>query len=126
MNGKRVLIATVLGLVFGAVSYLLAQPMAPEGGIPGSGVLTMILGRGVMGFAIGISAWRIGWWLHGILMGLIFSLPGAFGALWTGFGWAGLVWSLILGVVFGFLVELVTAVLFKARAAEVEGVAQSA
>lgn len=117
--GRRILIATILGLIFGVISYFLVQPSAPPGGIPTSGVLAIILGRGVMGFAIGISACQIRWWLHGIVMGFIFSLPGAFGAAWLGFGQPGLVKVLIMGIVSGFLIELITTVIFKARVSEV-------
>ncbi len=126
VSGKRILIATILGLIFGVISYLLAKPYAPAGGIPTSGVLAIIMGRGVMGFAIGVSACRMRWWLHGILMGFIFSLPGAFGAVWLGFGQAILVRSLITGIVYGFLVELITAVVFKARVSESRMAAQPA
>jgi len=126
VSGKRILIATVLGLIFGVITYLLVQPSAPPGGIPMSGVLAIILGRGVMGFAIGISACQIRWWLHGIVMGFIFSLPGAFGSVWVGFGQASLVRSLILGIVYGFLVELITAVVFKARVSEARMAVQPA
>ena len=126
LSGKRVVVATVLGLVFGVVAVLLARPMAPEGCIPGTGVVTLILGRGMIGFAIGISACQIGWWLHGIIMGLIFSLPIAFGAVWTGYGWAGLVWTLVLGIVFGFLIELITSVALKAPVSKAEETPQPA
>ena len=126
LSGKRVVIATILGLIFGVVAYLLARPMAPEGGIPGTGIVTLILGRGMIGFAIGISACRIGWWLHGIIIGLIFSLPMAFGAVWTGFGWTGLVGTLVLGIVFGFLIELITSVVFKAPVSKAEETPQPA
>ena len=115
MNRKRILVATITGLVFGAISYMLLHYSHQATIIPRSGTLAIILSRGVLGFAIGISTCRISWWLHGIVMGFIFSLPGAFGAIWLGFGRPSLVWVLILGIIFGFLVELVTSVLFKAR-----------
>lgn len=126
VSGKRVLIATILGLICGVISYLMVKPYAPAGGIPASGALAIILGRGTMGFAIGISACQIRWWLHGIVMGFIFSLPGAFGSVWLGFGQANLVRSLITGIVYGFLTELITAVVFKARVSEARMTAQYA
>lgn len=115
VSSKRIIIATVLGLVFGVVSWLLAGTQAPQP-IPWFGAVCIILARGVTGFAIGISAWRIGWWLHGLVMGLIFSLPLAFGGLWAGFAWLAGFWgTLVAGLVFGFLIELVTVVGFKAE-----------
>lgn len=115
MSTKRLWIATVLGLVLGFVEWLLARG-AGAIEIPWTGMVTIILSRGVLGFAIAISCWRLRWWLHGLALGLIFSLPQAFGALWTGFGWlGGLAAVLIGGLVIGFLIELVTSVVFKAR-----------
>lgn len=118
LSGKRILIATISGLVLGVISYLLIRSSIPAVGASRSAILTIILSRGVLGFAIGISTCRISWWLHGILMGFIFSLPGAFGAVWLGFGRPSLACVLILGIVCGILVELVTTVLFKARMPE--------
>lgn len=126
MRGKRILIATIAGLVFGVISYLLTLSFAPAVGVSRSGVLAIILSRGVLGFAIGISALRVRWCRHGAVMGFIFSLPPAFGAVWQGFGRSGLIWVLVLGIIFGFLVELVTSVLFKARMPENSGGAQPA
>jgi hypothetical protein len=114
MNTKRLWIATVLGLVLGFVEWLLARG-AGAVEIPWTGMVTIILSRGVLGFAIGISTWRLRWWSHGLALGLIFSLPQAFGALWVGFDWVGgLVAVLVLGLVIGLLIELVTSVVFKA------------
>ena len=121
MNVKRVLIATALGLVFGVLSWFLATYGAAKP-IPRSAIATIILGRTVLGFAIGISAWRVSWWLHGLVLGFIFSLPAAFSARLMGTQ-IGMQWTpdvaavlvLVLGLVIGFLIELLTSVVFKAR-----------
>jgi len=54
-------------------------------------------------------------------MGLIFSLPLAFSGLMApenpGFGKAGMfIWTIVLGMVYGLLIELITSLLFKAKA----------
>ncbi len=116
---KRVLIATALGLAFGVLNWFVATFAAPKP-IPRSGIATIILGRGVLGFVIGNSAWRIRWWLHGLLLGFIVSLPAASGArlMSMQFGMSPDVLPvlvLLLGLVIGFLIELLTSVIFKAR-----------
>jgi len=113
---KRVVSATIWGVVFGFISWALAMIGKA---VPASGVVTIILSFSVMGFVIGISAWKIRWWIHGFLMGLIIILPSSFGAIWAGRGWgAGFIPTIVTGIVFGFLIELLTTVVFKAEMRE--------
>jgi len=110
MNTKRMIIATIMGIVCGIICWQLASS---------GGMLTwylafsIFLSRVVLGFAIGISAWKMEWWLHGIVMGIIFSLPGAFAAMSNGF--SIFIATIAMGVIYGILIELVTSVLFKAK-----------
>ena len=118
---KRVVIATALGLVFGVLNWFLAAFAAPKP-LPRSGIATIILGRAVLGFVIGNSAWRMSWWLHGLLLGFIVSLPAAFAVrlMSTPLGMSpdvATVLVLVLGLVIGFLIELLTSVVFRARLA---------
>ena len=60
------------------------------------------------------------WALHGIVMGFIFSLPGAFsaGIAPEGTGVSGemlFIATLVMGIIYGFLIELITTVFFKAK-----------
>ncbi len=113
---KRVVCATIWGIILGVISWALAMI---GGAVPASGIMTIILSYIVMGFMIGISAWRIKWWLHGFSMGLIISFPLSFGSVWAGRGWgAGFVLTIIMGIIFGFLIELLTTVVFKAKMRE--------
>ncbi|MCK4417854.1 MAG: hypothetical protein KAV99_06770 [Candidatus Latescibacteria bacterium] len=113
LSTKRVVSATILGVVFGIVCWLLARS---GGEIAWYLALSIILSRTVMGFAIGISGWQIWWWLHGISMGIIFSLPGAFGALDKG---GFIFWgTIVMGIIYGFLIELITTKAFKATVAK--------
>lgn len=111
-SAKRVSVATVLGLIFGIIAWLIARTGIH---LPWSEAVTMILSRTVLGFAIGVSAWRLSWWANGLLFGLIFGLPVDFGAVWAGKGWHGFVAALIAGLIIGFLVELFTSVVFHAK-----------
>jgi hypothetical protein len=68
----------------------------------------------MMGFMIGISALRLTWWLHGIVIGLISSIPMAIPVLSIT---AIAIGTMVMGMVYGFLTELITSKLFKAKPA---------
>lgn len=118
-NPKRLIIATLAGLVFGLVCFGLASsgPVSPPWPVGGE----IITSRTLIGLAIGISAITLGHWsIHGLVMGLLFSLPLAFGSLLAPdnpeFSKGALFfWTLVLGMVYGLLIELITTVFFKAR-----------
>ena len=77
--------------------------------------MSALLNRGFIGFAIGISSWRLGWALHGILVGLIGSLPLSITALLSPEGSAfGFIVLTLAGAVWGFLLELLVTIVFKA------------
>jgi len=119
MKTKRLLIATLLGLMFGFVCYAFASSGPNE--ISTILALNIILGRTLIGFGIGISRFSFKHWsLHGILMGLIFSLPAGFGAMLAPetpeFTHSMLfISTVIMGIIYGFLIELITSVVFKAK-----------
>lgn len=119
MKTKRLIITTLLGLVFGIACYYMVLINTHE--VSKTLAFNIILGRTLIGFVIGISRFPLGHWsIHGILLGLIFSLP-------TGIGFllapefpdvnhkTIFITTLIMGMIFGFLIELITTVLFKAR-----------
>ena len=112
MNVRRITMTTVLGLVLGAVEWLLATG-ATNTQIPSAGILAIVLSRGVLGFAIGISACELQWWLHGLFLGFVFSLPRAFSTVWVAGQWTfDFAAVLIAGLAIGFLIQLGAAVEF--------------
>jgi len=119
MKTKRLIISTVLGVVFGFVCYGLAS--SGQSGVSTILALNIILGRMLIGVAIGISRFTLKHWsLHGITMGLVFSLPAGFGAMLgpenPEFSHTMLLTStIVMGMIYGFLIELITSVVFKAR-----------
>lgn len=119
MKTKRLTIATILGVVFGFVCCAFAS--SGPNAIPPALAANIILGRTLIGFGIGISRFSFKHWsLHGIAMGLVFSLPMAFGAMLgpdnPEFDHTMMfVSTLVMGMLYGFLIELITSVLFKAR-----------
>lgn len=119
MKTKRLIIATLLGLVFGFVCCGLASSGETE--IPKILALTIIVGRTLIGFGIGISRFPMKHWaIHGIIMGLIFSIPAGLGAMMAPENpdfTANMMFIMTVGtgMVYGFLIELITTVIFKAK-----------
>jgi hypothetical protein len=119
MKTKRLIISTLLGLIFGFVCYGFAS--SGEGSISTILAFNIITGRTLIGVAIGISRFTLGHWaIHGIVMGLVFSIPAGLGAMLgpdtPEFSKEMLMIStIVMGMVYGFLIELITSIVFKAR-----------
>lgn len=116
---KRLIVATLSGLLFGFVCYGFA--CSGGGDISTWLGITIISGRTLLGFGIGISRFPMNnWAIHGIVMGFLFSLPAAFGTLMGpenpefSTQWIA-VSTVVMGVIYGFLIELITTVFFKAK-----------
>ncbi len=118
MSFKRVLIATLTGVLLGIVACLIASNSYPDP-LAKKVIANIFASRVLIGFVIGISACQIIWPLHGILMGIIVSLPFSFGAMayqTPVMGkWHIFFLTVVLGAVYGFLIELVTSIIFKAQ-----------
>ena len=119
MKVKRLIIAIVWGIVFGFVCFGLAS--SGSGKLAWPVAVQMIASRTMIGFAIGISSFYIVHWsVHGIVLGLLFSLPLAFSWLMVPENpefskGAIFISTLVAGLIYGFLIELFTSVVFKAR-----------
>jgi hypothetical protein len=117
---KRVTVATLSGVLFGFVCYGLAS-MGSEG-LAWPVAVQIIASRTLIGFAIGISCLTVVHWsLHGLLMGVIFSIPLAFSGLMAPASadystTEMFVWTIVLGMVYGLLIEVITSAIFKAKA----------
>ena len=113
-NPKRFWLAIFFGIASGFVCWGLMASCGES--YHWSIIVSTILSRGLIGFAIGISVLRIKWWFHGILMGLILSIPmGLGGFMVPGKEMFILVSSVAMGIIYGFLIELFTTVVFKAK-----------
>ena len=118
MTAKRFYIAVLMGIILGIIACLIAGGVNPNP-LAKKVLANIFVSRVLIGFVIGISAWKMGWFLHGVLMGLIVGLPFSLSAMAIqvpGMGKWGiffLTWA--LGVVYGFIIELVTSVFFKAE-----------
>lgn len=116
---KRLIIATILGILFGLVCLGFASSGQEE--IPTLLALNIVLGRMLIGFGIGISRFKFKHWtIHGLLMGFVFSLPAAFGAILAPenpeFSHnAMFTATIVMGMIYGLLIELITSALLKAK-----------
>jgi hypothetical protein len=113
MTYKRLVICTILGLIAGLLCFL-GGKYAAGVGFTTFAALATVANRGFIGFAIGISRWRIPWFLHGIIIGILGTLPAAFPILDYPGMLKGFLMYLVGGAVWGFLIELF-ALLFGAK-----------
>ena len=75
----------------------------------------MILQNGLMGFVIGISGLRWPWVIHGLILGGMFGFVLGIGALALN---SEFIWPFVFGLIYGFLIELISTVFFKAGIVE--------
>jgi len=113
LSAKRVIIATICGLLFGFVCLGLASSNPnPAQQLTSSAKLLIVISRTMLGFTIGISALRLQWWMHGIVIGIIASIPMAIPVWGNNSVFIG---TFVMGIIYGVLTELITSVIFKAK-----------
>lgn len=118
LSSKRFFVALISGFICGLICFGLAS--SSPGDLPTAAAWQIIFSRTLIGFAIGISILRIHWSIHGILIGAFFSLPLAFSGLMAPdnpmYSKASMfIMTIVLGMIYGFLIELITSVIFKAK-----------
>ncbi|HET7751916.1 MAG TPA: hypothetical protein VFK81_21155 [Terriglobales bacterium] len=108
---KRIAIATICGVVAGLVCVSIGAIAGVK--ITPAGFGWAVLNRTLLGFVIGISALRLHWAWHGVLMGAVVGSLFAY-SLWLLGGPAWLVPAVLTGsMVFGLGIEFFTTVVFK-------------
>jgi hypothetical protein len=118
MRGSRVIFATILGFLCGIVCWRLA---ASHGPLAANMVWSIIFSRTLIGFVIGISAWKIFYLVHGIILGFVVSLPMALATLsMPERGFQIFLGTLVMGMIYGFLIELITHLVIKDQKVEAE------
>ncbi len=111
---KRITISTIAGFITGVICWQFAASGSEA--IPLVLTISIILSRTMTGFTIGISVLKMAWWLHGAFLGALFSVPMGVGVEMsphieqTKIFWA----TIIMGIIYGILVELTATVIFKA------------
>ena len=118
-KNKRIIVATLCGVLFGFVCLGIAS--GSPGALAWPVAVQIVVSRTLIGFAIGISCISLRHWaIHGLFMGLLFSLPLAFSGLMAPesveYSKVGMfLWTIILGMIYGLLIEVITSVVFKAK-----------
>jgi hypothetical protein len=110
LTTKRVFIATICGIIFGLVCMWMASSGEEEVGPLIK--LSIVFSRTIMGFMIGISALKLHWWLHGIILGFVGSIPMAIPILSD---MKIAIATVVMGIIYGFLIELITSIIFKQK-----------
>lgn len=114
---RRILLATGLGVIFGFQSWRLAK-YGFAVSIPWYGLVWMWLSHGFLGLSVGATAGSRCWWKRGVVLGLVFSIPSAFGAVALGLRWVPHGVAVIsVGLVVGLLIALIVDALFPRRGA---------
>jgi uncharacterized membrane protein len=117
----RLAVCTFGGLLSGLICYSLAASSAAS--LPTPVIWQIIASRTLIGVAIGLSRFTFGHWaIHGAVLGALFSLPLAFSGLMAPenpqFSASAMFFStVVMGVIYGFLIELVVFALDRMRRA---------
>ncbi len=115
-KGLRLISSVILGTIFGIICWL-GITYSPFGGfqMTTAVILGTILNRTLIGFCIGISNWKnMNYLVHGLLMGLLVTIPLSIFPLVDGQILMGFVSLEIAGAVYGLLTELIVTKLLKA------------
>jgi hypothetical protein len=121
MQAKRIIVATLSGVLFGFVCLGLASMSPGAGALAWPVAVQIVISRTLIGFVIGISNFSMRHWvIHGAVMGLLFSLPLAFSGLMAPesleYSKSGMfIATVLLGMIYGLLIEMITSIAFKAR-----------
>jgi hypothetical protein len=118
MRGSRVSLATILGFLCGIVCWRLA---ASHGQVATNIVWSIIFSRALIGFVIGISAWKIFYLVHGVILGFVVSLPMALASLsMPERGFQIFLGTLIMGMIYGFVIELIVHLVIREKKPQAE------
>ena len=105
----RILLAMGWGGILGFESCLLAE-FGFGAAIPWYGQAWILVSHLLLGFSVGVAAGCLNWWKFGLMLGLGFSVPSAFGAAALGLGWvpygtAAITEGLASGLLIAFIVK---------------------
>jgi len=115
-----------LGAIFGFQSWRLAEYgfAIP---IPWCGLTWILLGHMLLGLSVAATVGSARWWKRGFVLGLVFSIPSAFGAVAMGLRWAPYgVAAITEGLVVGLLIAFIADVLLPPRSTRLSNAPRSA
>ena len=114
INKKRIIIATILGLIAG-IFCISGGALIFNMTFNNLQVVYVLLSRLLIGFVIGISSLKIPWIYHGLLIGFIIGLPFPIYDLIIGQGPIIALAAFLMNSVFGVTIEFFTTIIFKAK-----------
>jgi hypothetical protein len=120
MRVKRVVVSTIFGFVAGVICYL-GGKYGLKDDISTAMFLYILVNRALIGFVIGISPLRMHWALHGLLMGLIVGVPFTAGCLLEESNLETAIAALVLGALYGLMIEFFSSIVFSARPMRLSG-----
>jgi hypothetical protein len=109
---KRIVIASLFGVVAGVICYVGTLILNIE--VDVLRFLFIIVNRTLIGFVIGISALRMKWFVHGLVIGEIIGLPFFLYDIIMGVELLVILGIPIINALFGIMIEFFTTVIFKA------------
>jgi hypothetical protein len=112
MNSRRIYYCLGGGVLSAIICLIGSQIIFGFEPIRWSTVSITVANRLLLGFVIGISAWKIPGKLHGVLLGLILSLTVSIGFLPA--DWIKFLLYTSAGVFYGWMIEWLASDIFKA------------
>jgi hypothetical protein len=119
IHPRRIVIATLFGLISGALCYTGGRFILGIDILPSTTFL-IFTHRSLLGFVLGISALRWHWAVHGIVIGLVVGVPENHFVYMLDGEITGAAYF-FAGPVYGLVIEFFTSVVFKARSASSHG-----
>ena len=111
-NTKRLLVCLLGGAISATVCIVGRQFLFGFPEINSQAVSNLVANRIIIGFAIGISGWKINHLLHGAVLGLIISVSASIAFLLTNI--FGFFVYTIAGIIYGVFIEWLSTDIFKA------------
>ena len=116
VESKRIIVGTIFGFIAGLLCYVGGFMLGIGYGYTIFQIINVFVNRMLIGFVIGISALKLKWYIHGLVIGEIVGLPFFFYDLILGADSSLLIVVLIASGVFGILIEYFTSFVFNAPA----------
>ena len=116
MTGKRILIATLSGILVGFIDYYLGLYFEIIE-ISLTIFFWIMINRIMLGVVIGISILKVDWILRGAVIGSIMGIIFTYYIFLVTTAWELIVASFSLSVMFGITIEFITSVVFKCEVA---------
>ncbi|MEE9450109.1 MAG: hypothetical protein V3V72_08670 [Ignavibacteriaceae bacterium] len=114
MSGKRIIIATLSGVLVGYIDYYLGLYFEIIE-INLTIFVWIMINRIMLGVVVGISILKVDWTLRGAVIGAIMGVIFSFYIFMVTNAWDLIAVSFVISVLFGITIELITTVVFKCK-----------